>query len=133
MHASRTRGIQVRLIFRSALLPVEATLYQSTYTPNIMKIEIEFTSSYSADITIDGKQMKYCLIGQKTGLTGIEPELLEDSIGGIVALKITGVLTSILQGWMPDEQNADDCCWGTWDKLTESASEEVTEAINPWG
>lgn len=95
-----------------------------------MKIKIEFTSSYTADITIDGKKITYDLIGRNTGLSGIEPDLIENTIGGIIAQKLTSPLRDILQGWLPDEPNPKNCCWDTWEKLSESAQQEVSNAID---
>lgn len=98
-----------------------------------MKIEIEFTSSYEATMTIDGRKLTYKLIGRSSGLQGLpEGQTCEDSIGGMVAQKLCNQLTDILQGWMPDEQNAEDCCWGTWERLSEKANDQVFEAISPW-
>lgn len=98
-----------------------------------MKIEIEFTSSYEANITVDGRKLTYKLIGNSAGLQGFpKGQTCEDSIGGMVAQKLSNSLTEILQGWLPDEQNSEDCCWDTWEKLSDKAGDEVFKAIQPW-
>lgn len=94
-----------------------------------MKIEIEFTSSYEAAITIDGKVINYCLIGKNSGLTGLSGIELDETIGGAVAQILTSPLSKILQGWMPDEPNPDGDPWGTWDTLSEKARDEVFDSI----
>lgn len=101
-----------------------------------MKIEIEFNSSYEADIVIDGRKMTY---GYKDGfwkfLSGlsIEKDEHDTTIGGIIALKIAEQLPDILQGWMPEENQfrPDGEEWETWDKLSEEAADEVYERVRP--
>lgn len=97
-----------------------------------MKIEIEFNSSYEADITIDGRKMKYGYSGAEgcwKFKDGIKAAEHDSTIGGIIAGKLTSPLIDILQGWMPDEPSPDDDCWETWETLTESAADEVADAI----
>lgn len=94
-----------------------------------MKIEIEFNSSYEATVNIDGRELK--LEGRRGMWTfeGMTCDEGEGTIGGIVANKLMMPLIDILQGWMPDEESPDDDCWETWEKLTESAADEVYDAI----
>jgi len=94
-----------------------------------MKIEIEFTSSYEAIITIDGRILRYCLIGKNAGLTGLKDDELEGTIGGLVAGKLTEPLCDILQAWMPDEESPDDDCWETWEKLSDRVADEIARKL----
>ena len=98
-----------------------------------MKIEIEFTSSYEADVTIDGRRLRYGLNG-RTGAWSyqgtLSPHDRENTIGGMVAMALSGKLITILQGHTPDEPNAASEPWGTWETLTETAREEVAEAMD---
>lgn len=97
-----------------------------------MKIEIEFNSTYKAKVTIDGREMTY---GYKGGgfsyFKGMNPGEEENTIGGIVASKLSMPLMDILQGHMPDEESPDGDCWETWEELSESAASEVYDAIEP--
>jgi len=97
-----------------------------------MKIEIEITDSITAEIKIGDRRVKY---GARKGMwqfiEGVSEQELENTIEGIVLLKLTNVLSDIMQGYLPDEQNADDCCWEPWEKLSRKAQEEVYNRINP--
>ena len=81
-----------------------------------MKIEIEFTNSYEADLLIDGRKLKY---GYKHGMwqffEGLEDDEVDATIGGIVACKLTSPLIDILQGWIPEElvhqPSSSSVCW----------------------
>lgn len=99
---------------------------------NLMEIKIKFESSYQAFIEIDGKKMEYNLIGKNTGLSGISEEDFETTLGGMVALKFCTILPTILQGWMPDEPNPQGDSWETWEKLTDSAADEIFKHISPY-
>ncbi len=96
-----------------------------------MKIEIEFNNSYQADLTIDGRKLKY---GYKHGvwqfLEGLEDDECESTIGGIVSCKLAGPIIDILQSYMPEEESPDGDCWETWEKLSDSAADEILTAID---
>jgi hypothetical protein len=97
-----------------------------------MKIEITLENSYSAKIAMDGKEFQYGYSDKTGGWgfdDGITVEEMENTIGGLVIQKLCEDMSDILQGWMPEEQNADDCCWGTWEQLSEDAAEEVYDSI----
>lgn len=94
-----------------------------------MKIEIEFTSSYEADITIDGKRLRYCLLGKDAGLTGLTGAERERTIGGLVAGKLIEPFYDILQGWLPDEESPDNDCWETWEKLSPRVANELAHKL----
>lgn len=93
-----------------------------------MKIEIELKGTTTAAIKIDGKEFAYQYMA-KSGFWSFDDNIskqdLETTVGGLVAIKLCENMSDILQGWMPEEQNAKDCCWETWEKLTESAAEEI--------
>jgi hypothetical protein len=96
-----------------------------------MKIEIEFNSSYEAKITCDGKEMTYGLIrGGVWQLRGITNDESENTVGGMVVGKLTENMINILQAWLPNEESPDGDCWETWEKLTDSAAEEIYERIH---
>ena len=97
-----------------------------------MEIKIEFDNTYKAKVTIDGREMTY---GFKDGgfsyFEGMKPGEEENTIGGIVASKLGMPLMEIMQGHIPDEESPDGDCWETWEELTESAADEVYDAIAP--
>lgn len=98
-----------------------------------MKIEIEFNSSTEASITIDGRNMTYGYVpaeGSWQFIDGITGPECDNTIGGIVAVKLTDPLVSILQAWLPDEESPDNDPWETWETLSESAAEEVSDSIS---
>ena len=97
-----------------------------------MEIKIEFSNSYEAVMTIDGRRLEYGLQDNVFRFKGndVSYEDLEKTIGGLVALKLTSPLIDILQGWMPDEPSPDEDVWGTWETLTETAAQEVAEAMD---
>lgn len=98
-----------------------------------MKIEIELKGSTEANITIDGRKMRYgykASAGCWTFLEGMNPGEGDNTIGGMVACKLASPLIDILQAWLPEEESPDGDCWGTWETLSESAAEEVEERMS---
>lgn len=97
-----------------------------------MKIEIEIKDSVTAEIEIGGRTVKY---GARQGVwkffEGVTEQELETTIEGIALLKLVNALPDIMQGYLPDEQNAEDCCWEPWETLSKTAQKEVWKAINP--
>ena len=97
-----------------------------------MKIEIEFNSTIEAKVTIDGKPLKFgvregCLGGYHGTMTKLEQD---QTIGGIIARKLSSPLVDILQNWMPDEDDNNMEPWGTWQKLPRQLAEEVEDAMD---
>lgn len=92
-----------------------------------MKIEIEFTNSYHATLTIDGRTMTVESEPGMTQLKGIgEPET-ENTLGGIVASELYNKIADFQQAWAAAEEEQPEC--GTWDELTAEAAEAATDKI----
>lgn len=92
-----------------------------------MKIEIELTNSYEADITVDGKKFKYGFVGQKGywDFYDIVSEELTNTIGGLVIKKICEDMDKILQNWIPEEESPDDDLWETWEILPDHIANDM--------
>ena len=95
-----------------------------------MKIEIEFESSYEADITIDGRTLKY---GYQNGswsfMSTLSAADADTTIGGMVASRISYILIEILQHWMPESENPEGEMWGTWETLDEDTADELYQHL----
>lgn len=90
-----------------------------------MKIEIEFDSSYSAKLTIDGREMS---VESKPGLTcleGIKSPETENTFGGIVACQLYSKVAEIQQAWAAASEIDVDS--NTWDELSDEAVEAAEE------
>jgi hypothetical protein len=92
-----------------------------------MKIEIEFTSSYSASLIIDGKKMSVESKPGMTTLKGITSPKTENTLGGIIACEIYGKIAQFQQAWAEASEIDVDCT--TWSKLSEEAAEAASDRI----
>lgn len=97
-----------------------------------MKLEIEIEDSVTAAIKIGDRTVKF---GARQGIwrffEGVNDRELETTIEGVVLLKLANVLPAVMQGYLPEEQNADDCCWEPWETLSKKAQQEVWKNIDP--
>jgi hypothetical protein len=92
-----------------------------------MKIEIEFTSSVSAKLTIDGRKMRVESVPGMVTLKGIESPRLENTLGGIVADALYGTVAQIQQAWASASEIDVDC--ETWDMLSEEAADAASDRL----
>ncbi len=85
-----------------------------------MKITIEFDDSYSAKLTIDGREMQVETTAASTKLLGLPASKLETTLGGIVATQIFGRVRDIQQAWATacEETAQADCTWVALDEQT---------------
>jgi hypothetical protein len=93
-----------------------------------MKIEIEFTDTVEAKLTLDGKKFK---VGYKHGrgwaVEGLSDQEQERTIGGIIASKLAEELPHILQAWLPETPNPQGDTWGTWETLPTDIADEMAD------
>ena len=96
-----------------------------------MKIIIDtHGSSYMATVEIDGRTMQYALrLGSYFKLEGLTDEERERTIGGLVAGRLLSPLIDVLQGYMPEESNAQGESYQSWDRLPAQVAEQVEEAL----
>lgn len=97
-----------------------------------MKITIETENSYEAKVTIDEREMVF---GLKNGgwsyRSGLGTGESDNTIGGIVAVKLMDILPDLLQGWMPDSENPETgASWELWETLDEETADQVYERLN---
>lgn len=92
-----------------------------------MKIVIEFDNSYSAKLTIDGKQLT---VESKPGLTtlvGCSGDECDATLGGIVASELYSLVAKIQQAWAAADEVQPNA--GTWDRLQDVAIDEANERV----
>lgn len=89
-----------------------------------MKIEIEFTSSYHATVTIEGQTNAIKVVPWGWEVEGAS----ENTLGGMVMSVLLDVVPGILQGWASANEHDDGC--GMWTALSEEAADAVYEAID---
>lgn len=103
-----------------------------------MKIEIEWSSSYEADMFIDGKAMKIQMrshpIGTHTCVEGLSEDEYEKTLGGRVANAIYGVIADCMQAeaksseiYDPLEDSQDAPSWVV---LPDDAIEAFDDRVN---
>ena len=92
-----------------------------------MKIEIEFTSSYSASFKIDGKEMRVESTRGMTSLEGIQDPETENTLGGIIACDLFDKIAQYQQAWA--EAGEIDVDSETWSTLSDEAAEAASGRI----
>jgi hypothetical protein len=92
-----------------------------------MKITIETNNSYEAKVTIDERELVFALKNKGWAYrSGLKKGEDENTIGGMVAMKLQEIMVDLLQGWMPECDNPKTGeCWTLWEKLDEESADEV--------
>jgi hypothetical protein len=90
-----------------------------------MKIEIEFNNSYSASLKIDGREMRVESSPGCTSLEGIQGPETENTLGGIAACQLYGLIGNLQQAWA--EVGEIDVDAETWDTLSDEAAEAAED------
>lgn len=96
-----------------------------------MKIEIEWTSSYSATLKIDGKKLSVDLKPGITELNGLTGKETDNTLGGMIALSLYTVIGDAMQAEAIacEETAADPSPNFTWKHLPNSVADAVSEMI----
>ncbi len=95
-----------------------------------IEINIKLLGSYKAEIIIDDKKFNYGFnLGGHWHFEGIGNKELDTTRGGLIALKLVDVLPDILQGYIPEESNPQDDAYDTWETLSNSAADQVYNAL----
>ncbi len=92
-----------------------------------MKIEIEFDNSYSARLTIDGREMRVESEPGIVRLKGISAEDQENTLGGVVALELYGKVADIQQAEAAFGMEEPDT--ETWDRASASALNRAEQEL----
>lgn len=97
-----------------------------------MKITIDTDCSYEAKVTIDGRELVFGLqAGAWRYKSGLNKDEHENTIGGMIAMKLMDILPDLLQGWMPEYDNPKTGeCWTLWEKLDEECAEYIYDRLS---
>ena len=97
----------------------------------MIKIEIEWTSSISASLKIQGRELRVEIYPQsgETRLEGIKDPETSETFGGILATELFGLIGDAMQAQCIAEEDVDRSGETdvTWQRLSRGAAQEVVD------